>query len=359
MNLTDIIKIIAKYWKHILIIAGIAGFALMIYISVTVSNRQLREAEKNSNSNLNKFNLVASWKGTNGEVVRSLTTDGTNIFVAVGFDGLYIFDNAGLNFKYSFSTNYCINDIAIKSFASNTYAFLAVGTPDSDGGLIICDITDLTNIRIINSAIMSNTFIQSLCTYSDTNDQGRFINIFMTDEESGFTLFSYDVLTNTLILKNTGTGRNYRGIDIDAEKGIICSTSKDGSVYLYNWKGKVLSKISNSLSMANKASFCRKSLTVADRMEGLMLFDISDPYNCVFLANYNTAGDTYDVIENGDNFFIADGINGILKVKREKQGDFMLEKAFNDGALYNKLLYSPVNDVLYAGCGKDGIKMLK
>ncbi len=359
MNFTGIKNYIIKNWKQILVISGISSFFLLIFLAVYISNKQLREAEKNSSGNLNKFNLIASWKGTNGEVVRSLTVDGTDIYAAAGYDGFLIFDSTSLNEKYVFTTNLCVNDIFVRSFITNKYAFLAVGAPDDMGGLLICDITDYTNIRVVNSSLTSNSIVNSLSIYSGKNDNGKLLNIFMTDTGKGFVHFSYDLSMNILALKDSGKGRNYKGIGVDSDNNAVFVISKNGFAFIYDWNGNLLSMISNSLSMINRVSIYGESLVVADRMGGLMLFNISDPHNCKYTASYYTSGDTYDIIENGINFYIADGINGVLKVKHEKGESFVLEKDYNDGAIYNKLYFSDSSNVLYAGCGKDGIRMLK
>jgi len=348
-------KIFIKYWKESVFIVSFLALIIAIIFAVSVTNTQLKEAEKNAKVSLVKYNLVNSWKGTNGEVLKSFTVDISNVYLALGEDGLSILDNHDLVLKASFITNLSFNDIAVKKFGTNILAFLAVGDFETPGGVVVCDITDFTNIRIITSILVSNSISERIKVLTDN---GKKIDIFTSDKNNGFVLYNYDEENNTLSAKNLGFVRNYTGIEIDADKKIICSVSKSGYVYLYNWKGELLSTISNSLSMANSVSLYGGFMVIGDRMGGVILYNVADPRNCVLLVNYNTSGDTYDAFEMDNSIFIADGINGILKVRREKFSGFTLEKQFNDGAIYNKLFYSAENGNLYAGCGKDGLRIL-
>ncbi len=347
---------IIKYWKETVFVSSFLALILAIFFAVSITNIQLKEAEKNASINSIKYSVVNSWKGTNGEVIKSFTVDTSNVYMALGQDGFSIFDKLTLDRASSLVTNLSINDVAVKTFGTSTLAFLAVGGIETPGGIAVCDVTENTNIKVINSILTSNSICENIKLLGG---EGKPLNILLSDNNSGFVYYTYDPAKNLLLQNLLGSGRNYPGIGIDADNKLICSVSKSGTVYLYNWKGELLSMISNSLSMANSVSIYSNFLIIGDRMAGAIIYNASDPRNCGYVVNYNTSGDTYDAFERDNSIYIADGINGILKVRRDKFSEFILEKQFNDGAIYNKLFYSPADDEIYAGCGKDGFKILK
>ncbi len=347
---------IKKHWKTILLFAAIFIAVFLILFIISLSNQRLKEAEINADTSVLNYNVFAGWKGTNGEVVKSLTVEGTNLYLACGYDGFYVFDYLTLNKLSSFSTDYSVNDISVKTYLTNTFAFLAVGGFNNQGGLLICSIKDLSNISIINSVLTDDLNVQSLYVVTSNDRQ---MDILITDNKTGYRYFSYDAEKNDLLLKKTTNPSAYTSIDIEANKKVVCVASKEGTIYIYNWEGILQSKISNSLAMPNNIFINMDTLSVADRMNGVMLYDLSSPKNPRYLTSYNTSGDTFDVLKNGDKIIIADGMNGVILVKMENNDTFTLEKQYNDGALYNKLFYIVSNDILYAESGKDGIKILK
>jgi hypothetical protein len=346
---------IKKYWKETVFVGSFTILILAIFFAVSVTNSQLKEAEINSKINLIKYNVVQSWRGTNVEVVKSFQADVSNVYLALGDDGFLILGNPDLKQKSSLVTNLSINDVAVNKTASGTLAFLAAGGIETPGGLLVCDITDITNIRVINSILETNVISENIKTFEHG---GNVIDIIASDKDKGFILYSYDFGKNLLSTGNFGGRRDFPGERIDLNKNIICSVSKTGAVYLFNWRGELLSTVSNALSMANSVYLDEETLIIGDRMGGVVIYNIADPRNYRYIINYNTSGDTYDASELSNSIYIADGINGILKIRREKFSDFTLEKQFNDGAIYNKLYYLAEKGELFAGCGKDGLRIL-
>ncbi len=93
-------------------------------------------------------------------------------------------------------------------------------------------------------------------------------------------------------------------------------------------------------------------------MSGVLLYDISKPSKTVPIGNYDTPGDSYDIFLVSNEINIADGINGVLKVKWNPPDTFTLLKQYHDGLIAYKVYNSPSGNI-YAVFGKDGIKILK
>src|SRR5208282_978923 len=115
------------------------------------------------------------------------------------------------------------------------------------------------------SFLVSNEIAENIKIYSDKLNT---VNILLTDYYNGFVHYIYDHNKNTITKDNLTAGRNYRGISIDANSNIICSVSKQGIVYIYDWKGGLISTISNSLSRANCVSLTGDIMFVGDRISG-------------------------------------------------------------------------------------------
>lgn len=342
------------HWKKLSLVGAILFLFTIVTAAILSSYRQLIEAEKNVNNVKQLFTTIAVWKSASGEVVKSFSVDNENLYVAMGYDGLYVFDNITLSNKSIELSNYIINDIASIKTASNTILFLAIGNKNSSGGILICSV-ESSNISIINSNMQENINALSLdILQKDKN----FVNVYISDEKKGFYCFSYDINKNSLVTKTAKEQPNIFGIDIVSSRKHIFLTDNSGNVHVFNSEGRKVGEIKNPLSMANSLFLHKNTLFIADRMNGIVIYDVSSPENPKFLDRYNASGDSYDIFVQDDDVFLADGISGVLNLKLNRR-NLLLQKNFADGSVFNRVIYYKDKNLIYVACDKDGIKILQ
>lgn len=345
---------IRTHWKKLSLIGIIFFLFILITATILSSYHQIMEAEKNVNSVKQTFTTIALWKGNSGEVAKSFCFDDENLYIAMGYDGLYIFDKTNLSNKSIELSNYIINEAENIKTVSNTLLFLATGSRNNAGGILICSI-ESSNINVINSNLQENLNATGL--YILEKDKNS-VEIYISDEKKGFYCYNYDINKNYLSAKPLKEQPSISGVDIVSTRKHIFLADSSGNIHVFNSDGRKAGEIKNPLIMANHLFLYKDILFVADRMNGIVAYDVSSPENSKFLYSYNASGDSYDVFVQDEEVFVADGISGILNLKLNGKS-LSLQKRFADGSVFTRVIYDKSKNLVYAACNKDGIRILK
>lgn len=348
-----------KNYLNSFVIAGISLVVLIVTLMIVVDmGKQAMETDsKRAVAGIQPFTVINSWKSTNGVVINGIATDGTNIYAATGYDGLIVFKLPSFTNIFSYSTNFPFNDVVFCRTEQSTSIFCSMGESNNTGGLISFLIQPDSTIVYSNIIEMPGINGTKLSLYTNKTESV----MLLADETSGIT--GFDINWNTLGMapdpRYTISAKSVRSMICNKEQCIVANRENGFSIYDLGKPNSLLSKTKADLSMAYSASISGNYLSVADRMTGIMIYDISDRMKPKLLGSYETPGDAYDVIMDGKTIYVADGVNGVLKLKYLPPVDFVLEKQFNDGSIAYSLNYSKITSNLIVSFGKDGIKILQ
>lgn len=341
-------KIIAY---HIALIIIVMGFGLGMN-SCALSTGS-------TTNNVTNFTLVASWTGSVGEVINSVYAEGTNIYAAAGSDGLYIF-NSGLTYLTKFSTNsLIIKDVVVKTCFSVKYAFLAYGLSDGMGGTAMVSVNDLTNFIVTNACSFSNRSPNAIVVNDDLT------NIYSADQCIGFENYT-NGWNSGATSTNKFTILNAPGADIAVSGARTYLAAKTSGVYVldHTVNSGILANVNSTLNIANAVAVSGGGngtlLAVGDNL-GLIVFNMDSPDSPItprYLGGYYGTP-VYDIAIDGNDFYLALGTAGIVKLTRTPPATFTLMKQYSDGAAYYKIFYFSTTGNLYAAAGKDGIRILR
>ncbi len=302
------------------------------------------------------FTSIAGWTGSLGQTVHSVVADGTNIFAAAGPDGLLIF-SSGLVYMNAFKTNNPALDVVIRTVSGSKYALVANGIYNGKGGTMAINVSDLTNLQLTNYSEYPNLNPVSIVADSVAT------NYYTADTLAGYLTFtnSWDTLANQTNRRiSLGAG----GCDIALSGAKIYVAAKTGGVSIVDHVLNTISaNISATLLQANAVAVTGSGdgtlLAVGDSL-GLVIYalDDPDPSSPRYLGGYY-CGTVYDVAVNGNDFYLALGKSGVLKITRTPPSTFTLVKKTSDGVGYYRLFYNSSTGYLYAACGIDGIRVLQ
>ena len=310
-------------------------------------------------NSVTNFTVVASWTGSLGEVISSVYAEGTNIYAAAGSDGLYIF-SSGLSYLAKFSTNLypSIKDVVVKNYASSKFAVVANGFNNGKGGVMTINVTDLTNMYYTNANEYTGLTPNAIVVKDDMT------NIFTADQTYGFQTYtnSWSVISGT----NKRTVLPVSGADITVSGTKAYVAAKTSGAYVIDFANNdgIMANVNSTLSFANAVAVSGSGdgtlLAVGDIL-GLVVFNMDSPDSPAFpryLGGYYGTP-VYDVAIDGNDFYLALGTAGVVKLTRTPPATFTLMKRYCDGAAYYRIFYFSTTGNLYAAAGKDGIRVLR
>lgn len=336
-------------------------YIALIFISLGLGlgmNSCALSTGSNTNS-VSNFTVIATWTGGMGEVISSVYAEGTNIYAAAGSDGLYIF-NSSLSYLAKFSSNDVIfKDVVVKTCFSTKYAFVAHGLSTGNGGTMMVSVNDLTNFIVTN-----------VCAFSGYNPNVIAVNDDLTNIYTADQFLGFQGYTNAW---NSGATRTNKftllttpGADIAVSGARTYIAAKTGGVYVidHTVNNSILANISSTLLIANAVAVSGGGngtlLAVGDYL-GLIVYNMDTPdapNKPRYLGGYY-GSPVYDVAIDGNDFYLALGTAGIVKLTRTPPATFTLMKQYNDGAAYYRIFYFSSTGYIYAAAGKDGIRVLR
>lgn len=348
-----------KNYLNSFVIAGVSLLVLIVTLVIVVDmgKRAMETDSKRTVIGIQSFNIIGSWKSTNGVVIQGFTSDGTNLYAAAGYDGLLVFKLPAFENTFSYATNFPFNDVLFCRTEQSTSIFCSMGESNNTGGIIAFMVQPDNTIVFTNKIELPGINGKKLSLFTNKTTS----IMLLADESSGVSGYSIDwntlgLTVDPLYSINT---KPVRHIIWNKDNCILANRENGFSIYNLGKPDSLVSKTKADLSMSHSTSLSGNYLAVADRMMGIMIYDISDRQKPRLLGSYDTPGDAYDVIMDGKIIYVADGVNGVLKLKYLPPVDFILEKQFNDGSIAYSLKYSKISSNLIVGFGKDGIKVLQ
>lgn len=309
-------------------------------------------------NSVSNFTVIATWTGSGGEAILSVYAESTNIYAAAGADGLYIFSST-LGYLNKFYMNvYPIKDVVVTSCFSAKYAFVANGFLGGSGGVMMISLADLTNL-----------FVTNLCVVPGKNPNAIVINSDLTNIYTADHLTGYQNYTNSWNSGNTMTNKlaslGFPGLDIAVSGARAYVAAGVGGVFVLDQtvNNGQLAEVTTFLTYANAVAVSGSGngtlLAVGDNL-GLVLFNMDSPDQPErprYLGGYYGMP-VYDVAIDGNDFYLALGTAGVIKLTRTPPANFTLMKQYTDASCY-KLFYFPTTGYVYAACGRDGIRLLR
>jgi hypothetical protein len=350
--------------KIIMFFTGAVIFLFYMLAQFSSCAQAPKASDTNSSgASVPSFTLVTNWKSPNVSI-KSVFQNNANIY-AVSYSELIVFDDSMSQLGTFPATN--INDLVIGG-SGPVYAYMALGTYQGSGGVFMADVTEPTNIYQTN-------------LYKDANRSGNALAVnstgtivYTADDKQGYQKYAVDLTTpqfNVLVqYALNGVSPNdsaYPGVDICVDSGGTYAyvAAKEGGVFVIKIGTGVVAQITAPLTIANAVALNGNYLAVADLIGGIFIFSIGPPNSPDMpnlIGNYKTGGTAYDVAMDGNDLYIADGLNGVLKVTKTPPPNttFTLEKQYKDGSVAYKVFYSALyTGNVYAALGKDGIVVLR
>jgi hypothetical protein len=341
--------------RTVLLIVFISLVLLLIVIS-SVSKCSFTNLKIGENTNLTSMSMITRWIGTNGEVIRTVYYDGSYLYAASDYDGVIVFDPTNLVKLGSFSTNYPVISLTVKEAGKKKYCFAALGNYNNKGGLMVLDVTDPLNILLVQ--MYEGAGLNGDAVSVQMINNGAYV--FTADLNKGFQSYFVQWGAPAIIpgkpVENSPPAASE--LKVKDMKAYIAGR-ESGVAGLDIVKGKVLFQIKNSLSMVNAVDFRDNLIFIADRMAGIVIYDISKIEKPELVASYDTSGDANALLVDGNMIYVADGIDGIFKLEWQPPKKFELRSYYNDGSIIYRFFYDKTAGRIYTACGKDGIRLLK
>lgn len=308
--------------------------------------------------------LVGSYAGT--EDIASIFVLGDYIYAAAKYDGLIVLcatnpsnitkvANAGYT-----SGNFPINDIVVKTIGAINYAFVIFGNEGGNGGFAVLDVTDLTNI----------TEVGAVTTLAGWNGTQVVLNsdnsiAFVADYNKGFAKVDTDSgATFATPVGDTTLALGGPAVDLVYDGSYCYVAARTAGVYVITpgaltAASTINAQISTTLSFANAVAYSTTTLVIADRMSGILVYNISAPNKPKYRGAYDTPGDAFDVVVDGTDVFVADGSNGVLWLDINNPAAPVLRASATEAsAIAYKVFYNTgTTPFIFAAFGPKGIRV--
>ena len=338
------------------VVFSLSFFVVIIFITLMVvlfpANKL--DTPAGGTNGVPSFALLANWTGTNGQVIKAITADESNIYAAAGYDGLLVFRISDMSNIGSFATNQPVNDVVLKVLSTNKLIMVPLGSYIGGGGILSLNVNDASNIFVTHACVDPSKNPQAIDYVLTKNG----LKAVTADDSMGYQSYLIDGNGTSVTPEKPVPLGTKAAVDIAAMGTKVFIAAKDEGVFVVDTiGGNVIAHLKPALSLANSVFITGKTLVVADKMNGVLLYDVGNPSAPKLLATYNTPGDADDAWLVHDMLYIADGINGIIKVKWSQPDKFILQKIYNDGSIAYQLFITQ-DKKIFVACGNDGLKVL-
>lgn len=317
---------------------------------------------------LESFNIIASWYGSNGEVIKNIKIDNNYVIANSGINGIIFFDfSQKTNIIDSFritneeNENYIYNDFDILEISSKKYLFAALKTIKKQGAIGIYDITYLNKIRkrILNKLSKQINPLAISIDYLNKKlfiaDEKYLLNIYdIIIETNSLNFIKLEFITNLYLYK-------FRS-DISIKfltNFILISANRNGAYIINPTNYNIIHHFYNPIIYVNNINFYNNNIIISDRISGVSIYKFDKKNKPTINFTYESQGDCYDSIMINYDLYIADGINGLLKLDYHKDMGYSLIKQYLENFITYSVAFDKNSFLLFLGCGKDGLKILE
>lgn len=196
--------------------------------------------------------------------------------------------------------------VAVEMSQNGNTAFIA----DSNVGLVIVDVTDLANPTATGSATLTQGSAEGL-DLSPAEDM-----VYLALGSNGLQAVDVgDVGSPVLAGSYDGSG-TAKDVAISANGTVAYLAASTGRLQLVDLSDpanlSLISTFTDSLNIVNAVAVDGATLYVADQIQGLVIFDVADELNPVFLSRVDLSGQpqSLHLSANGETLFIATGQSG-------------------------------------------------
>jgi hypothetical protein len=310
------------------------------------------------------MSLVGSYVGT--EDIASIFVLGDYVYAAAKYDGLIVLCATNpsnltkvANATYT-KSNFPINDVIVKTVGAINYAFVVFGNEGGKGGFAVLDVTDLTNITEVGSVVTLSGWNPVQFALNSDNSIA-----FVADYNKGFSKVDTDS-AGTFAAPAGDTTLTLGGPAVDLVfDGTYCYVAaRTAGVYVVTpgaltAASTINAQISTTLSFANAVAYSTTTLVIADRISGILVYNISAPNKPKYRGAYDTTGDAFDVVVDGTDVFVADGSNGLLWLDINNPAVPTLRaSAAEASAIAYKVFYNTgTTPFIFAAYGPKGVRV--
>ncbi|OHD57357.1 MAG: hypothetical protein A2Y33_07690 [Spirochaetes bacterium GWF1_51_8] len=309
-----------------------------------------------------KISLVTNIVTT--EVIKNVYVSGGYLYAAAGYDGLIVYqivNPSNLVKKDTYSDNVPVNDVVVKTVGGSNYAFIPLGNVNDTAGMMVLNVTMATNIYLPDANHLEAAIANASGAAIAVKDDGS--EAYVADDFKGLIKYALAIPATGVGASTIKSLNNNPGVDISVSGSIAYIAGKEGGVFVVDvtGAGTIKANLSSSLSIVNGTAISGSTLVVADRMNGILVYDVSDPAKPKLKSSYDTSGDAFDAVVNGSDIFVANGADGILWLTIASASSLTLKGSYHEtsGICY-KLFYSTdTTPYIYAAYGPAGIKIFK
>lgn len=341
-------------------------FSIIFIITVSVLGACTVPGGSGSSTNGYQLAAISSYAGT--EDIASIYKFGNYLYAAAKYDGLIVFSVSNVSNivkvtggSYVPAGNYPVNDVIVKTVGSATYAFLLLGNVNGSGAFTVVDVTDPTNITNISPVqALAGCNGTRMLLPDDTTAYVADYNLGFvkvdTDSGSGFAAPALDTTASL--------GAPAVGLCFDGTYAYVAAKSSGVFVITpgaLTASSTINAQISTAISFANSVAYSSTTLVIADRMSGILLYDITLPAKPKYKGTYDTPGDAFDVVVNGTDVLVADGSNGVLWLDINNPASPTLRASVTETSsiAYRVFYNSGTSPYLYVSYGPGGIKIFE
>lgn len=305
-----------KYFKNQVFIADVFGLRIIDITDV-------------KNPILDDSNIFKGWP-------KDVEVYENYVFVADVL-GVKIFDKTN-NFELigKFETNK--NRVA-KVLVKYNYAFLSCEAR----GLRVLDISNIKSPELISGLLLPKG-AWDIAEYEN--------NLFIASYTDGLIKIDYSDIKNLKTIAKFNDGNEFIGISVN-EKVVFASSSYNG-IIIFNHKLDIISQIKINDGRCWTTVTCDNFLFSACGKIGVLVYDISDMSNPLFITTIKTK-EARDLVIKNESLYVADGQNGVevFNIKNPsnpKHIENIPSAAFTRGVMVD-------DDFIYKADGDGGLEI--
>ena len=246
-----------------------------------------------------------------------------------------------------FNTYGVANSITISEAQDKVYI------ADGYKGMVVADISDLTNITYL-SHVSTSDFASNIVLNSKET------RAYVSDRKGNIQVVDISKEKPSIINHLTTPYRSYASILSENEKELYVATGNTGITILPTIKLQNPAKISKIFTAYKAYNLAKKenTLFVAQGYKGLKLVDISNPKYPKTKSYLDTKGFSADLAVDGNYTYLADGTKGVLKIDISNLSSPTLVDSYDTDGFTSSIKLIPNSNKIVISDGDKGVKLI-